>query len=200
MSVNLPISEDGRIRLPDVGVGETNSFLVVFTPPSDTPLDFYQDQVIIRGTNALADFRINVYARITSDLRGSVAFFVDNNLGQAVPNARVRVKNNLLQTEVGPSPTDTNGLVSFDDLQEGNWQWQITAAGHNTVVGTVEIRPGQTATVGAPTTRLSKSLVTINFSVVPVPFTDRYEIKIEQTFETHVPVGVLVVDPPFKDF
>jgi hypothetical protein len=36
--------------------------------------------------------------------------------------------------------------------------------------------------------------------VVPVPFTDTYEIKVEQTFETHVPAGVLVLDPPFIDF
>ena len=43
---------------------------------------------------------------------------------------------------------------------------------------------------------LDKSLVTINFSVVPVPFTDRYEIKIEQQYEVHVPMPVLVMDPP----
>jgi hypothetical protein len=49
-------------------------------------------------------------------------------------------------------------------------------------------------------TRLSKSLVTINFTVVPVPYTDKYEIKLEQTFETHVPAPVIVLDPAFKDF
>ena len=35
---------------------------------------------------------------------------------------------------------------------------------------------------------------------MPVPYTDRYEIKIEQTFETHVPVPVLTIDPPNIDF
>jgi hypothetical protein len=33
-----------------------------------------------------------------------------------------------------------------------------------------------------------------------VPFTDRYTIKIEQTFVTNVPVPVLVVDPPYVQF
>jgi hypothetical protein len=46
----------------------------------------------------------------------------------------------------------------------------------------------------------AKNLVTISFIVVPVPFTDRYEIVIEQTFETHVPVPVLVLDPVYREF
>jgi hypothetical protein len=64
-------------------------------------------------------------------------------------------------------------------------------------VGAVTVTPAQTVQVH---TRLSKSLVTINFTVVPVPYTDKYEIKLEQTFETHVPAPVLVLDPAFKDF
>ena len=47
---------------------------------------------------------------------------------------------------------------------------------------------------------LFRSLVTVTFNVVPVPFTDRYEIVVEQTFETHVPIPVLVVDPPWQQF
>ena len=42
--------------------------------------------------------------------------------------------------------------------------------------------------------------MTVTFTVVPVPFTDRYEIKIEQTFSTYVPAPVLVVDPVYRDF
>jgi hypothetical protein len=49
-------------------------------------------------------------------------------------------------------------------------------------------------------TRLNKSLVTVNFTVTPVPFSDRYDITIEQTFETHVPIPVLVLTPAFQEF
>jgi hypothetical protein len=47
---------------------------------------------------------------------------------------------------------------------------------------------------------LSRSLVTINFTVVPVPFTDQYEIQVSQTFSTFVPVPELVVTPPYTTF
>ncbi len=197
MSVNLPAGEDGKIHLPDIKVGESNSFLVVFTPPADTALDYYQDSITIRGTNAQAAFDVNVYALVTSDQKGSVQFYVENILGQAVPNASIRLRNTLLQVELPTALTDSAGLVTVPDLQEGQWSWRAEAPGHSPNVGVVEVVPSQTVRVD---TRLSKSLVTVSFSVVPVPYTDRYEIKLEQTFETHVPAPVLVLDPSFKEF
>ena len=107
------------------------------------------------------------------------------------------MRNVALGLERGPSYTDANGNAVFEDLQEGLWSWKISAPGHQSRAGTVQIEPNQTAGVDV---RLGKSLVTITFSVVPVPFTDRYEIKLEQTFETRVPAPVLVYDPPRFDF
>lgn len=197
MNVNLPVSPDGKIRLPDLGIGKSNTFTVVFTPPADVKMDYYHDVIKVKGTNTPADFDIDLYSLVTSDQKGSVQFFVDNNLGLTVSNATVRLRSGLLQVELPPSITDSNGLVTIHDLQEGDWSWQASAPGHSTTAGTVAVVPSQTVQVHA---RLAKSLVTVNFSVVPVPYTDKYEIKIEQTFETHVPAGVLVVDPPFKNF
>ena len=200
MAMNLPVSPDGRIRLPDINVGQSNTFTVVFAPPAETTLDYYHDRLVIRGTNALATFPVDLYALVTSDQKGAVQFYVENILGQAVSNATVRLRNTLLQVELPPVLTDAAGLVTVGGLQEGNWSWQVTAPGHSGAVGTVNIIPSQTVQVGPPATRLSKSLVTITFQVVPVPYTDRYEIKIEQTFETHVPAPVLVLDPAYREF
>ena len=108
-----------------------------------------------------------------------------------------RLRNSLLGTELDPLKTGTNGVLTVNDLQEGLWYWQVSAAGHSTQAGSVEIIPDQTVNVE---TRLVKSVVTVNFSVVPVPFTDRYEIVIEQTFETHVPAPVLVLTPTYQEF
>ncbi len=200
MLPNLPVDSDGRIRLPDLGVGQSNTFTVVFTPPEATPLDYYQDRIIIKGTNSPTEFAVNLYARVTSDQKGAVQFYVENILAQPVPNATVRLRSVPLQVELAPVTTDVNGLTTVGDLQEGEWSWMLTAPGHSSKVGTVNVIPNQTVQVAPPETRLSKSLVTVNFRVEPVPYTDRYEIKIEQTFETHVPVPVLVVDPPYKRF
>ena len=197
ISVNLPASPDGQIHLPDLGVGQSNTFTVVFTPPTNTDLAFYQDAVTIQGTNAASPFKAGVYALVTSDLTGAVQFFVDDILGSPVPQAAVRLHNNVLFSDPPAVYTDTNGLVTITNLQEGSWDWQIVAAGCSASIGTVDIVPDQTI---YHHTRLSRSLVTVTFNVVPVPFTDQYQIQVEQTFETHVPAGVLVVTPPFLNF
>lgn len=196
MVVNLPVSSDGMMHLPDLEVGQSNSFSVVFTPPGTTPLNYYQDTLTINGTNAVSGFTMNVYALVTSDLTGGVQFEVDDILGQQVPHALIHLRNRLLQAELPAFFTDTNGFVTVTNLQEGAWDWQVTAPGCSVNAGAVMVVADQTV---YQHTRLARSLVTVNFNVVPVPFTDKYDIKIEQTFETHVPAGVLVVDPPFVD-
>ena len=197
MMANLPVSADGQIHLPDLGVGQSNTFTVVFTPPTNTDLAFYQDAVILQGTNFNSPFPVGVYALVTSDLTGGVQFFVDDILGAPVPNATIRLHNNVLFSDPPPVSTDTNGLVTITNLQEGTWNWQVVAAGCSGSVGTVDIVPDQTVYQHA---RLSRSLVTVTFNVVPVPFSDQYQIQVEQTFQTHVPAAVLVVDPPFLNF
>ena len=197
MALNLSPNPDGTIPLPDILVGQSNSFTVVFTPPTNTVLGFFQDKLTIRGTNATANFDVNLYARVTSANQGAVQFYVDDILGLDVPNATVRLRNVALQSELPPVQTDINGLVTVTNLQEGDWSWQISAPGHSANVGVVTVAADQTVDIS---TRLSKSVVTVNFTVTPVPFTDRYEITIEQTFETHVPVPVLVLTPVYQHF
>lgn len=197
MYVNLPISADGLIHLPDLGVGQSNSFLVVFAPPTNTVQDYYSDTIRIHGTNSQTDFLINTYALVTTGQKGGVQFEVDDILGEQVPNAAIRLRNTLLQIDLPPVYSDTNGFFTITNLQEGSWSWQVSAPGYSPAVGTVDVVPGQTVYQHA---RLNKSLVTVNFTVVPVPYTDRYQIQIEQTFETHVPLPVLVLTPNYRHF
>jgi hypothetical protein len=197
MQVNLAKDEDGKIRLPDLEVGESLTFGVAYTPPEETAVGFYDDFMIISGSNAVADFRLNLFAQVNADAFGDVQFSVDNNLVQPVPNASVRLRNVTLGIERGPSRTDANGEVVFEDLQAGKWSWKISAPSHQSRAGVVKVIAGQTNGV---TARLGKSLVSINFNVTPVPFTDRYEITLEQTFETRVPAPVITLDPPKYEF
>jgi hypothetical protein len=197
MQLNLPVSPDGKIHIPDLAVGQSNNFLVVFTPPSTLPLALYSDTVVIQGTNITAPYpSVNVYALVTSDQTGRVQFNVTDNLGQQVSGASVRLHNDLIQADVGPLTTGTNGLVTATNLEEGSWNWQVVAPGCGANAGSVNVVGGQTVSVA---TTLNRSLVTVTFNVVPVPFTDVYQIQVEQTFQTHVPVPVLVVNPPFVD-
>ncbi len=197
MQINLPVNAAGNVELPDLEVGAFLTFSVAFVPPEGTAQGYAQDKVKIRGTNAMAGFDFNLFALVSSDARGDAAFHVENFLGQNVPNAAVRIRNSITNEEIGPRSTDANGDISFTDLTEGDWSWQVTASGHNSAVGTLTVVPAQTAMVEPV---LQRSLVTVTFQVKPVPFTDRYEIVIEQTFETFVPAPVLVMTPPKYDF
>ncbi len=197
MQVNLPVSTNGQIQLPDLPAGQSITFSVVYTPPASQPLAFYQDSITIQGTNVNPPyFLVNVYALVTSDQTGAVQFDVSDILGQQVDGASVRLHNDLIQADVGPFNTDTNGLVTITNLEEGSWNWQVVAPGCSANAGTVTILADQTV---SQATTLSRSLVTVTFNVVPVPFSDVYEIQVEETFQTSVPAPVLVIDPPFID-
>lgn len=197
MLPNLAVAHDGVIHLPDLPVGSSNTFDMVFMPPEDVEMDHYQDTLTISGTNHPGVFKINLYATVSSADKGSLQFYVQNTLSLPVPEASVRLSNRLLGIDLPALKTGPDGLLLVENLQEGYWNWRIDAAGHSTDAGLVEVMADQVNHVDK---RLNKELVTVRFSVVPVPFTDRYEIKIEQLFETHVPMPVLVVDPMFQKF
>ncbi|HEX3716951.1 MAG TPA: DUF642 domain-containing protein [Verrucomicrobiae bacterium] len=197
MQLNVPVSSNGVLQLPDLPQGQSNTFTVVFTPPTNTPLAQYSDYLLIQATNLAIPFHINLYANVTSDLTGAVQFQVEDFLADYLSGASVRLVNNLIQANLGPFTTDSNGLVTITNLEEGVWDWQVTAPGCSAQSGTVTIEADQTVYQNPV---LSRSLVTINFSVVPVPFTDQYEIQVSQTFSTFVPVPVLVVSPPSTTF
>lgn len=197
MNVNLPASSDGAIHLPDLKIGQSNSFTVIFLPPTNTVLGSYHDLITIAGTNAQAAFPVNLYVKVTSSKVGALQFYVDDILGLDVPNATVRLRNTALQVELPVVQTDINGLVTVTNLQEGDWSWQVSAPGHSANVGVATVVADQVVNVA---TRLNASVVTVNFTVVPVPFTDRYDIVINQTYETHVPLPVLVLTPTYRSF
>ena len=197
MVPTVPLSADGRRPLGDIPIGGSNTFDIVFAPPEGTPMGVHQDVITITGTNHPQPFVVNLYATVTSALEGDVQFVIRNSLGLAVPNARIRMRNQLINEQRLDIRSDAEGQALVTGLQEGTWEWRAEASGHTAAGGVIDVVPDQVVEVFS---RLRKSLVSIRFTVEPVPFTDRYEITIEQEFETHVPAGVLVLSPRQKDF
>jgi len=196
MKVALPEEADGRLVLPDLASGQSFTFQVVYAPDETVAMGNYEGTLNITGTNTVTTQTVNLYALVTSEKRGRLFFHVENSLGEVVSNASVRVRSALDGTEVSGYATDGNGDVEIAGLMEGRWYWQVTASGHATESDTATVEANALTEVDAVLTR---SLVTVTFNVVPVPFTDRYEIKIEQTFSTYVAAPVLVVDPIYVD-
>ncbi len=197
MQVNLPVSSNGLIQLPDLAPGQTFTFGVVFNPPSSTPLAFYQDTVTIQGTNLSVPFPVSVAAIVTSDLTGAVQFYVNDILGTALSGASIRLNNSLISASEGPFLTDSNGYCTVSNLMEGAWSWQASAPGCSANAGLVTITADQTVSQAVS---LNRSLVTINFTVVPVAFSDNYTIAVTENYQTFVPLPVLVVTPVLQTF
>jgi hypothetical protein len=103
---------------------------VLYAPGDDVEMKYYSDSLAITGTNSVTTKSLNLYAKVTSELRGSLAFHVANSLGQVVPDASVRVRSALDGTERTGFKTDANGDVVISDLMEGRWHWQVSASGH----------------------------------------------------------------------
>ena len=83
MQLNRPVNEHGQIELEDLEIGETVTIGVAFVPPADVATGFYDDFFLISGSNAVADYRVNLFAQVGSSEVGNVQFYVDNNLVQA---------------------------------------------------------------------------------------------------------------------
>src|SRR5690606_9976242 len=147
-------------------------------PPEDVPVGYYNDFIKITGENAQSEYQLNLFATVTSEEKGSVLFTVFNSISDPVPNPSIWLRNAALGTAVGPVVTDAVGQVLVPDLLEGDWHWKTSAPGHSATQGVVKVIPDHVVGVES---ELLLSLVTVKFSVVPVPFTDYYEIKIEQT-------------------
>jgi hypothetical protein len=197
ISVGAPVSADGLIHLPDLPIGASNALTVVFNPPTNQPLAFYPDSIVLKGTNNANTFSLNVYALVTSSQTGAVQFQVTDNLGSPIQSASIQMKDDLISASEGPFLTDTNGICTVSNLEIGNWNWEAVAPGCSSAVGTFTILADQTISQAA---QLDRSLVTINFTVVPVPFTDQYTIQVDETYETFVPLPVLVVTPAEQEF
>jgi len=197
ITTNLVQGQDGTVSMGDVPVGGKVRFDVVLAPPVDEPFGYQNDRFEFTGDNSPQPFELPVLAIVTSNLTGNIQFMVTNVIDQKVKDADIRLRYVATGDEVGPITTDANGEALVSGLQEGRWSYQVVASGHKTETGEVTVVADQTVVEEVFPV---KNLVTIDFRVEPVPFTDRYTITISQTFETHVPLPVLVLDPPFVNY
>ena len=149
MQVDLPVRPTARFDcgLP-AGRSITFRLLLFARQPTAGLLSGFHH---LQGTNINPPFfLVDVYALVTSDHPGAVQVDVSDILGQQVDGASVRLHNDLIQADVGPFNTDTNGLVTITNLEEGSWNWQVVAPGCSANAGTVTILADQTVSQAVP--------------------------------------------------
>jgi hypothetical protein len=124
--------------------------------------------------------------------------YVNGIVGAAVTLQRDDVTGTTWSVpEIFIGATDSEGKYIFgavggEPLPPGRYQVKITAPKHEPYYGSIWIKPGINHFDQIP---LNYGAVTVEWEVREITIEDRYEVRIETTFETTVPAPVLLITP-----
>ncbi|MFM7259247.1 MAG: CARDB domain-containing protein [bacterium] len=184
--------------------GEQTVVNVRLSPAENLPLGPYSaapfvtltdttDPSVWAGANGVFTATSDAGAAVTIEARNEFSYY-----GQppTYPNAQVEIRRSGQSALVAGGPVDAGGNVRFDKLEAGLYDIKVTAPQHGTFSQTRQLDPGETTVVAF----LPRQLVSYQWSVVQVPFSDEYQITINLAFETNVPAPVITFDPVVIDF
>jgi len=181
--------------VPQIGslaVGQSVEVGLLLQPGQSVPAGVYHDRLVIYSDNHIP-YTYNITVTVTSDAVGNVAFDVQNELLEDVVGATINLQHQEIPDLYYTVNKDSSGTKLVNDLPEGRYSFNVSAKGHKPYSGSFVISPGITISVPVA---LEVTLVEFEWSVTEITIEDRYEITINQTFETNVPTSVIVVEPP----
>ena len=188
------------LPIPSLAPGQSVPITIQLTPPADLPLgDYSGTMVATDGTNALT---IPFNFRALSDQMGQLivrtedeyTYFATGN--PPLAGATVTVTDALTRQIVATLTTGATGSADFGLLREGYYDIEATADRHSTYRGTHLLKPD---TINEIAPFLSRQTVIYTWTVEPVESEDRYKITVDTTFETNVPIPVVIIEPTYID-
>lgn len=180
--------------LPDLAPGASTDISVNFRPTDLVAQGGHADKLVITSGNHVP-YTLNLFPTVISTNKGSVHFQIIDTLAKKVAGANVAISHQQLGSVYLTGTADINGEASFVDIVEGMYNYKIQAPGHEVVIGTFEILPGAVLPIN---TIMNNVFVTFDWSVTPMTLVDKYDIKLEATFETQVPAPVITIDPAYE--
>ncbi len=187
--------------LGDMAVGARREIQVTVAPPANQTEGSYGFKLRIESDN-LGLFTVPLYASVTQSGVGDAYLHVSdiytatlNEKNQPIPGlagAAIRLQNELVLTETYKRTTDSNGEAIFQGIPAGRYHYRASAFDHESVSGRIWIKPGVTT---AEELFLINNLVKVEWEVREIAVKDRYQIKLKATYETNVPVAVVMLDP-----
>lgn len=198
------ISLETAPNLGNLAKGESRTVQLKINPNATVAEDDYRFALQVKGDNfAQLPNPIPVFVKVTQSGTGKVQFKVtdiytatrdsSNALIEGVNNARIKIQNENVLSITRDMNTNEIGEALFD-LPVGRYAYRISATDHTSITGRVWIKPGVTTFEKA---FLLNNLVNVEWSVREITVEDRYEVKLEATFKTHVPVALIVIKPLF---
>ncbi|NBP51995.1 MAG: carboxypeptidase regulatory-like domain-containing protein, partial [Actinobacteria bacterium] len=187
--------------LPPLDPGAETVVNLRLAPAADLVLGPYSAQgaVVVRDTtDPTVGVSVNGRFEATSDALASLlvqarsesSYYFPEGSSPSYPGATVEVRRKDDNSLIASGLVDSIGEISFSKLEPGIHSVRVTAPEHGTFSTDIDLRPGANEILAF----MPRQLVTVQWSVVQVPFTDEYVITVSLTFQTNVPVPVITVD------
>ncbi|OMH38247.1 LamG-like jellyroll fold domain-containing protein [Motiliproteus sp. MSK22-1] len=184
----------------DLLVGESQAVQVSFNPSASVPQDNYEFRLKVTGDN-ISPYQVQYFVAVVSSEVGN-AFFHVSDIYTATPDenhrpipglegAKIEIQNEKI-LKIDSAHSDANGEVFFGNLPAGTYSYRVSAFDHDSVSGRIQVKPGITVSEDP---FLMNTLVTVEWEVKEITIEDKYEIIVQATFETNVPVAVVVANP-----
>ena len=192
-------------QLTQVAVGEKVAITVQLAPDATVAEGQHALRLLIRSANA-PDYRYPLQVAVTQSGVGQAFFHIsdiytatlDDNMQPilGLKGAKIELQNEQVLSERYTLHSNADGEALFTALPAGRYSYRASAFDHDSKTGQIWIRPGA---VQSESVFLQNTLVTVEWSVNEIIIEDRYEVILDATYATNVPVAVLRLTPGFTN-
>jgi len=202
LTVHLPaatwLALESPSNIPSLAPGDSARLTFALRPAADLPLQRFDGTIVLRS--ALTELSVPFQFRAVSAAVGDVEITVVDDYtfhavgAPKVSGARVTLRDPYETWRVlAEGFTDTNGVARMTNVMEGPYALAVEASQHGEHRSTLEVG------AGVVTTRevfIKREVITYRWVVEPTLIEDRYEVRLETTFEANVPVPVVTMEVP----
>jgi len=202
---NLTLTQPGynwmritsNTTIGDLKPGENTSF-DIHIHSYNASLGTYNDTVSITSDNH-ENVVVDLSVSITDQTYGSLLFYVENELGQNISGASISLIDDTLYQEY-TTITNSTGYALMNELPTGRYIYEVSSSGDNTLsqLNSVVVEPMEQSRKVNVTMQLS--FIDFEWDVIPSTIDDWYQIVLNMTFETDVPVPIIVAFPPYLEY
>jgi len=180
----------------DLSPGE-NMSVEIYIAPANAEFGIYKQNVTIKSDN-YQDLTVNLTIHVTDLNNGSLFFHIDDLMGHNVNNVTVSLvsQNDSIEFKEYTAITNEEGYALIDGLPIGRYTYWVYPSDlvHFPQRGVVEVEPLFDPKIVDLT--LDMHFVEFSWDVIYTPLLDSYQLLLNFTFETDVPVPVLAAYPP----
>ena len=182
----------------DLGAGAKTTVTLALMPTDDLPLGQYTGTLALTGSNT--GITMSFDFRAISDAVGDVQVNVQDEYtyyvagAPLVANAHVALRDPFDNSVVvAEGTTDASGSVLLPAVREGNYLLEVQADRHATYRAPFTVVAGPT---NDKDVFIQRQTVTYTWTVTPTEIEDHYDVALETTFETNVPLPVVTITAP----